>query len=137
MQQSLTPNDLFSITGLNAAIAVSVGTQIWLEVDFDPDSMAVTTALIGSGTSGWPGFPAPFVYSGTYPNQELTTTYLLIGYIAAHDSPLDGTVISGGPPSAPVTAKIIQCVSSDVLLQNVVFNGLPAIFPFPHHAPSV
>jgi hypothetical protein len=36
-----------------------------------------------------------------------------------------------------VTAKIIQCVSQDVLLQNVVFNGLPAVFPFPHHAPSV
>jgi hypothetical protein len=36
-----------------------------------------------------------------------------------------------------VTAKIIQCVSSDLLLQNVVFNGLPAVFPFPHHAPAM
>jgi hypothetical protein len=62
---------------------------------------------------------------------------LLIGYLAAATSTLDGTVISGGPADAPVTAKIIQCVSQDVLLQNVVFNGLPAVFPFPHHAPSV
>ena len=63
------------------AIAVVVGTQIWLEIDFS--SYAVTAAAIGSGTSGWSGFPAPFVYSGTAPNQELTTTFLLIGYLAA------------------------------------------------------
>ena len=49
---------------------------------------------------------------------------------------LDGTVISGGSGDSPVSGKIIQCVSQDVLLQNVVFNGLPAVFPFPHHAPS-
>jgi hypothetical protein len=67
----------------------------------------------------------------------LTSTFLLIGYLAAASSPLDGTVITGGPADAPVSAKIIQCVSQDVLLQNVVFNGLPAVFPFPHHAPSV
>jgi hypothetical protein len=135
LQQSLTPNDTFAITGLGAAIAVEVGTQIWLEIDFS--SYAVTAAAIGSGTSGWSGFPAPFVYSGTAPNQTLTTAFLLIGYLAAATSALDGTVITGGPADAPVSAKIIQCVSQDVLLQNVVFNGLPAVFPFPHHAPSI
>ena len=137
LQQSLTPNDLVSITGLATVIAAPVGTLIWLEVDFDADSGSVTAASIGSGTGGWSGFPAPFVYSGDYPDQELTTTFLLIGYIAAADSALDGTVINGGPPDAPVSGKIIQCVTADVLLQNVVFNGLPAVFPFPHHAPSV
>jgi hypothetical protein len=137
LQQSLTPNDLFTITGLGTAMAAPVGTQIWLEIDFDPDSGSVSAAAISSGTGGWSGFPAPFVYTGSYPDQELTTTFLLIGYIAAADSPLDGTVINGGPPDAPVSGKIIQCVTMDVLLQNVVFNGLPAVFPFPHHAPSV
>jgi hypothetical protein len=135
LQQSLTPNDTVAITGLGTAISVAVGTQIWLEIDFS--DYAVTSAEIGSGAGGWSGFPTPFVYSGTAPDQELTTTYLLIGYIAAADSALDGTAISGGPADAPVTGKIIQCVSQDVLLQNVVFNGLPAVFPFPHHAPSV
>ena len=135
LQQSLTPNDTMAITGLATAISVEVGTQIWLEIDFS--DYAVTSASINSGTGGWSGFPAPFVYTGTAPDQELTTTFLLIGYLAAASSPLDGTVITGGPTDAPVTAKIIQCVSQDVLLQNVVFNGLPAVFPFPHHAPSV
>jgi hypothetical protein len=135
LQQSLTPNDTVAITGLATAISVGVGTQIWLEIDFS--DYAVTSAEIGSGTGGWSGFPAPFVYTGTAPDQELTTTFLLIGYVAAATSTLDGTVITGGPADAPVTAKIIQCVSQDVLLQNVVFNGLPAVFPFPHHAPSV
>jgi len=46
-------------------------------------------------------------------------------------------VITGGPANATVSAKVIQCVSQDVLLQNVVFNGLPAVFPFPNHAPSI
>jgi hypothetical protein len=137
LQQSLTPTDTFAITGLGSVIAASVGLQIWLEIDFDPDSASVTAAAINSGAGGWSGFPAPFVYTGTYPDQELTTTFLLVGYIAAATSPLDGTVISGGPPDARVSGKIIQCVSADVLLQNVVFNGLPAVFPFPHHAPSV
>jgi hypothetical protein len=137
LQQSLTPNDLFSITGLATIIAAPLGTQIWLEVDFDADSGAVTAASIGSGTGGWSGYPTPFVYTGDYPDQELTTTFLLIGYIAAADSALDGTVINGGPADAPVSGKIIQCVTADVLLQNVVFNGLPAVFPFAHHAPSV
>jgi hypothetical protein len=137
LQQSLTPNDTFAITGLGAVIAASVGLQIWLEIDFDPDDASVTAAAINSGSGGWSGFAAPFVYSGDYPDQELTTSFLLIGYIAAASSPLDGTTISGGPPDARVSAKIIQCVSADVLLQNVVFNGLPAVFPFPHHAPSV
>jgi hypothetical protein len=114
-----------------------VSTQIWLEVDFDADSGSVSAASIGSGTGGWSGFPMPFVYTGDYPDQELTTTFLLIGYIAAADSALDGTVINGGPTDTPVSGKIIQCVTADVLLQNVVFNGLPAVFPFPHHAPSV
>jgi len=135
LQQSLTPNDTFAITGLGAAIAVSVGTQIWLEIDFS--DYAVTAAAINSGTSGWSGFPAPFVWSGTAPNQELTTTFLLIGYVVATSSSLDGTTITGGPANAPVSAKIIQCVSQDLLLQNVVFNGLPAVFPFPNHAPSI
>jgi hypothetical protein len=135
LQQSLTPNDTFAITGLGTAMAVTVGTQIWLEIDFS--DYAVTAAAIYSGAGGWSGFPAPFVYTGTAPDQELTTTFLLIGYLAAAGSALDGTVITGGPDDAPVSAKIIQCVSQDVLLQNVVFNGLPAVFPFPHHAPSV
>jgi len=135
LQQSLTPNDTVAITGLGTAMAVSVGTQIWLEIDFS--DYTVTAAEIGSGVGGWSGFPAPFVYSGDPPDQELTTTFLLIGYFVASDSALDGTVITGGPADAPVSAKIIQCVSQDVLLQNVVFNGLPAVFPFPHHAPSV
>jgi hypothetical protein len=135
LQQSLTPNDTVPVTGLSTPIAVQAGTQIWMEIDFT--NYAVTAATIYSGTDGWSGFPMPFVYSGDAPNQELTTTFLLIGYLAASTSPLDGTVITGGPPEAPVTAKIIQCVSQDVLLQNVVFDGLPAVFPFPHHAPSI
>jgi hypothetical protein len=133
LQQSLTPNDTFAITGLGAAISVEVGTQIWLEIDFS--DYAVTVAAIGSGTGGWSGFPAPFTYTGDPPDQVLTTTFLLIGYVAAATATLDGTVISGGTTDAPVTAKVIQCVSQNVLLQNVVFNGLPAVFPFPHHAP--
>ena len=135
LQQSLMPNDTVAITGLGTAMAVDIGTQIWLELDFS--SYAVTAAAIHSGDGGWSGFPAPFVYTGDPPDQTLTTTFLLIGYLAAATSALDGTVISGGPADAPVSAKIIQCVSQDLLLQNVVFNGLPAVFPFPHHAPSV
>jgi len=135
LQQSLTPTDMVAITGLGTAMAVDVGTQIWLEIDFS--DYAVTAAEIASGDGGWAGFPAPFVYTGTAPNQELTTTFLLIGYIVATTSTLDGKTITGGPADAPVTGKIIQCVSQNVLLQNVVFNGLPAVFPFPHHAPSV
>ena len=135
LQQSLTVNDTVAITGLGTAIAVSVGTQIWLEVDFS--DYAVTAASIGSGSGGWSGFPDPFVYTGTDPDQVLTTTYLLLGYLAAATSALDGTVITGGPSDAPVSAKIVQCVSANVLLQNVVFNGLPAVFPFPHHGPLV
>jgi hypothetical protein len=135
LQQSLTPTDTVAITGLGAAIAVDVGAMIWLEIDFS--DYAVTAAAIGSGDGGWSGFPAPFVYTGDAPDQTLTTAYLLIGYIAAATSALDGKVIVGGPSDAPVTGKIIQCVTQDLLLQNVVFNGLPAVFPFPHHAPSI
>ncbi len=135
LQKSLMANDSFAITGLGTAIAVSVGTQIWLEIDFS--TYAVTAASIASGTGGWSGFPNPFAYTGTAPNQVLTKTYLLIGYLVATSSTLDGTVITGGPSGAPASAKIVQCVSQDVLLQNVVFNGLPAVFPFPHHAPSL
>ena len=135
LQQSLTPNDTYAVTGLSAAIAVVVGTQIWLEVDFT--SNAPSGATIASGSSGWGGYPAPFAYTGTSPNQVLASAFLLIGYLAPATSPLDGTVITGGPPSAPVTAKIIQCVSQDVLLRNGCFNGQAAIFPFPHHAPAI
>jgi hypothetical protein len=135
MQNSLTPNDTFAITGLGTPIAVQVGTQIWLEVDFT--SNAASAAAIASGTAGWSGFPAPFIYSGTAPNQTLSSAFVLIGYLAAASSPLDGTIITGGPASAPVTAKIIQCVSQDLLLRNGCFNGQAAIFPFPHHAPSI
>jgi hypothetical protein len=135
LQRSLTPNDTFPITGLGAVISVDVGTQIWLEVDFT--GYAASAAEIGYGDGGWSGFPAPFVFSGTAPDQVLTTAFLLIGYVAAASSTLDGTTITGGPADAPVSAKIIQCVSQDVLLQNVVFDGLAAVFPFPHHAPSV
>ena len=135
LQQSLTPNDLFAIMGLGAAIGVTVGTQVWLEIDFT--SYAVTAATIASGSSGWSSFPNPFIYTGTAPNQSLVSAFLLIGYVVAENSSLDGTVITGGPVDAPVSAKIIQCVSQDVLLRNGCFNGLPAVFPFPHHAPYV
>jgi hypothetical protein len=135
LQQSLTPNDTFAITGLGAVMAVEIGTQIWLEIDFS--DYGVTAASMGSGTDGWSGYPVPFVYTGDPPDQELTTTFLLIGYIVDTTSELDGVTISGGPSDDPVTGKIIQCVAADVLLQNVVFNGLPAVFPFPNHAPAV
>jgi hypothetical protein len=136
LQQSLTPNDTFAVTGLGTVLDATVGLQVWLEIDFD-DGGNVTSASIGSGSGGWDGFPDPFVYTGEYPNQQLTTTYLLIGYLAASTSSLDGTIITGGPAEARVSTKIIQCVTQDVVLQNVVFQGLPAIFPFPHHAPSI
>lgn len=135
LQRSLTPTDTVAISGLGSAFAVSVGTQIWLEVDFS--DYAVTTAAVHSGTGGWSGFPTPLIYSGSPPDETLATAFLLIGYLAAATSTLDGTVITGGPADAPVSAKIIQCVSQDVLLQNVAFNGMPGVFPFPHHAPSV
>jgi hypothetical protein len=135
LQKSLDPTDLFAVTGLGATIAVAVGTQIWLEVDFT--SNVVSAASIGSGTGGWSGYPAPFAYSGTPPNLVLTSAFVLIGYLAAATSPLDGVTITGGPTSAPVTAKIIQCVAQDLLLRNGCFNGQAGIFPFPHHAPSV
>jgi hypothetical protein len=133
--KSLTPTDTFAITGLGAAIGVAAGTQVWLEIDFAGN--APTAAAIAAGTGGWSGFPAPFAYSGTSPNQVLTSAFLLIGYLVAATSPLDGTVITGGPTSAPVTAKIVQCVTQDLLLRNGCFNGLAGIFPFGHHAPSV
>jgi hypothetical protein len=135
LQNSVTPNDTFAITGLGTAIAVSVGTQIWLEIDFT--SNAANGAAIASGPSGWSGFPVPFTYTGTSPNQVLASAFVLIGYLAAASSPLDGTVITGGAPDAPVTAKIIQCVSQDLLLRSGCFNGQAAIFPFPHHAPFI
>jgi hypothetical protein len=67
----------------------------------------------------------------------LASAFVLIGYLAAANSSLDGTVITGGPTDAPVTAKIIQCVSQDLLLRSGCFNGQAAIFPFPHHAPFI
>jgi hypothetical protein len=133
--KSLTANDTFAVTGLGTSIAVSVGTQVWLEIDFT--SNVPTTAAIESGTGGWSGFPAPFAYTGTSPNQVLTSAYLLIGYIVATSSTLDGTTITGGPSSAPTMAKIVQCVTQDLLLRNGCFNGQAGIFPFPHHAPSI
>jgi hypothetical protein len=135
LQNSLTPNDTFSISGLGTSISVAVGTLIWLEVDFTDN--AASGAAIGSGTGGWSGFPTPFVYTGSAPDQVLTTAFVLIGYLVAATSALDGTVISGGPADAPVTAKIIQCVKQDLLLRNGCFNGQAAIFPFPHHAPYI
>jgi hypothetical protein len=133
--KSLTPNDTFAITGVGSTFAASVGMQVWLEVDFT--SGAVTAATIGTGSAGWSGFPAPFTYTGTAPNQVLASAFVLIGYLAAATSTLDGTVITGGPASSPVTAKIIQCVTQDLLLRNGCFSGKAAIFPFPHHAPSI
>ena len=135
LQQSLTPTDMVAITGLGTAMAVQVGTLVCLEVDFS--GYAATGATIGSGTTGWSGFPVPFVFSGTPPDSALTTAFLLIGYLAAATSTLDGTTITGGPSSAPVSAKIIQCVSQDLLLRNGAYNGQAVVFPFPHCAPQV
>jgi len=133
--KSLTANDTFAISGLGGTIAAAPGTQVWLEIDFT--SNAPTAAAISSGTSGWSGFPAPFAYSGAPPNLTLVSAFLLIGYIVAASSTLDGVVITGGPPSSPATAKIIQCVTQDLLLRNGCFNGQAGIFPFPHHAPFI
>lgn len=135
LQQSLTPDDLFAITGLNEPIAVSPGMQVWLEIDFESDGATISAANIGSGASGWSGFPTPFTYTGDAPDQVLASAFLLVGYITAASSALDGATISGGPANAPVTAKIIQCVTQNVLLRAGVFNGLPMLFPFPHDAP--
>jgi hypothetical protein len=130
---SLAPNDTQTITGLGSSLAVQVGTQVWLEVDFS--GYAATAAAIGSGTSGWSGFPVPFAFSGSPPDSVLMSAFLLIGYLAAATSTLDGTVIAGGPANAPVSAKIIQCVGQDLLLRNGVYNGQAVVFP--HCAPLV
>ena len=135
LQQSLTPNDLFTITGLDTPISVSPGTMVWLEVDFATDGATVSAASIGNGSSGWAAYPTPFTFTGTSPNQVLASAFVLIGYIAASTSTLDGTAISGGPSGAPVTAKIIQCVTQPLLLRAGVFNGVAMVFPFPHHGP--
>jgi hypothetical protein len=135
LQQSLTPNDLFAITGLNSAISVSPGTMVWLEIDFALDGATVSAASIGNGSSGWSGFPTPFTFTGSSPDQVLASTFLLIGYIAATSSTLDGTAISGGPSDAPVSGKIIQSVTQPLLLRAGVFNGVAMVYPFPHHGP--
>jgi hypothetical protein len=135
LQQSLTPNDLFSITGLDSAISVSPGTMIWLEIDFASDGATVTAASIGNGSDGWSGFPTPFTFTGSSPDQVLASTFLLIGYIAAASSALDGTAISGGSSDAPVSGKIVQCVTQPLLLRAGVFNGVAMVYPFPHHGP--
>jgi hypothetical protein len=134
--QSLTPNDLVAITGLGTAIGISVGTLVWLEVDFASDGATFSSAQIASGSDGWSGFPTPFAYTGDSPDQVLTSAFVLVGYAVAASSTLDGTTISGGPTTAPVTAKIVQCVSQHLLLRAGVFNGLAMIFPFPHHGPD-
>ena len=136
LQVSLTPDDTYDISGLDEALEVSAGTLVWLEIDFNPD-FTVNAASVGSGAGGWENYPAPFAYTGDPPDQVLTKTFLLLGYVVDADSGLDGTVISGGPTDAPVKAKVVQGVSQNVLLQNVVFNGVQAVFPFPHHAPAV
>jgi hypothetical protein len=137
LQRSLTPNDLFPITGLGAPMAVSVGTMVWLEIDFDPTGTTPMAAAIASGTGGWANFPLPCAFTGTGASQVLASAFVLLGYIAAAGSTLDGSVITGGPATAPVTAKVVQCVWADLLLQNVVYDGMPAIYAFPHHAPSI
>jgi hypothetical protein len=135
LQQSLTPNDLFTVSGLNAPLGVSVGTQVWLEIDFQSDGATISTAAIGTGSGGWSGFPMPFTYTGDVPDQVLASTFVLIGYLVAVSSPLDGMTISGGPPTSPVSAKIVQCVTQNLLLRAGAFNGLPMLFPFPNHGP--
>ena len=134
--QSLVLNDLVPITGLDSPVTASEGTMIWLEVDFASDGTTVTTASIGNGSSGWVGFPAPFTYTGDSPDQVLAAAFVLIGYIAAANSTLDGTTIQGGPAASPVSAKVIQCVTQPLLLRAGVFNGQAMIFPFPHHGPD-
>ena len=134
--QSLTPNDLFAITGLGALLGAAPGMMVWLEVDFESDGATASSAGISSGTGGWSGFPTPFTYTGTSPNQVLASAFVLIGYVVATSSALDGVIITGGPPEAPVTAKIVQCVTQHLLLRAGVFNGQAMIFPFPHHGPD-
>jgi hypothetical protein len=134
--QSLTPNDLVAITGLDSPLAISAGTFVWLEVDFASDGATVTGALIGSGSTGWTGFPTPLAYTGDSPDQVLSTAFVLIGYVVAASSTLDGTAISGGAGSSPTTAKVVQCVTQHLLLRAGVFNGQAMIFPFPHHGPD-
>lgn len=135
LQQTLTLDDTFAIAGLNTVMAVAPGTRVWLEIEVE--SYAPTSAAIVAGSSAWDEFPNPFTYTGDEPDQVLTKVHLLIGYVADAGSTLDGRVITGGPADAPVSAKIVQCVSHHLLLQNVVFNGLPAVYPFAHHAPYV
>ncbi len=52
LQQSLTPNDTLAIADLGTVLAAPVGTQIWMEIDFDPDSGSVTAASIAAGAGG-------------------------------------------------------------------------------------
>jgi hypothetical protein len=124
-------------TEANALVTyAAVGLLVWLEVDFASDGATVTTASIGSGSGGWSGFPTPFAYTGDSPDQVLASAFVLIGYIVAASSTLDGTAISGGPGTSPTTAKVVQCVTQHLLLRAGVFNGQAMIFPFPHHGPE-
>jgi hypothetical protein len=136
LQKSFSLNDLLAITGLNAAISVNVGTYVWLEIDLD-NAYNPTTATINSGSGGWSGFPYPFTFTGIGPNELCTTHFVLIGYIVATSSALDGVTITGGSPSSPVTAKIVQCQTMNLLMQNCVSDGLPVVAAFPIGAPSV
>ena len=76
---------------------MAAGTQVWLEIDFQSDGATIATASIGSGSGGWSGFPTPFAYTGDAPDQVLASAFLLIGYVVAASSPLDGDDDLGRP----------------------------------------
>ena len=56
LQQSLTPNDHVCDHGTGAAIAVDVGTQIWLEVDFQADYAVTRRRASVPATAAGAGF---------------------------------------------------------------------------------
>lgn len=126
---SLKPGDKVSITGLLSAspastdpgwvnVQTSAADFLWLEIGLS-SSLSLTSASIKSIGSSGTFSPSLNAWStGAYAEQDGSgnqTLRVLIGW---------STVVSGSP-------VITQGLSSHLLLQNVIIDGVSSRFPFP------
>lgn len=131
--RTLAVDDQLPISGLDTDIRVSAGGRVWLQIEFDRYD-AISASIESDAEGGqWPVFsePAEFSGSGSFDDPYVQdTAYLPLGFVVANPGP-------STPPGLSITVgvntvRVVQQLTSHLVLTNCIYNGNLLIYPRPH-----
>lgn len=131
---SLTLNDVTTITDIDNEFTIGVGDLIYLKIDYDPDGTITEVTLTGGAPYASYSLPYDTTGAGTIEDPlVIVSSYYLLAYGATLDDTValaaEGIVVDG--------VRVVRCCYSPLRIDEVnTGDGFVILYPLPPSAPG-